>query len=91
MQDQYVEVLNKLLGAPVLLTVKESQSDNPREPAPEGIPEYIWGRAGNGSVIAVWETDYAWAQYMGSNKPGTMGYLEIGLKRILNGGPLPPW
>jgi len=90
-QDQYLEMVKKLLGEPVLLTVKESQSDDPWEKAPEGVPQYMWGSAGNGAVIAVWETDYVWAQYMGFNSRGGQGYLEIGLKRILNSGPLPPW
>ncbi|CAK7051251.1 hypothetical protein [Saezia sanguinis] len=90
-QHQYVEVLNKLLGEPILIHIKEGGNSDRGANAPVGVSRMMWVSSENGAVVVIWETDYAWARYVGQSEAMKRGYLEFGLKRILRNGQLPDW
>jgi len=91
-QGHYLEMVRELLGEPALLVNKVGERVSADEKAPDGIPLGMWFEAGDGAVLAIWETDYAWARYIGKYRGESLqGYLEIGSKRILRNGQLPDW
>ncbi|RUS66483.1 hypothetical protein CUZ56_01763 [Saezia sanguinis] len=77
-QGQYVEILNKLLGEPILMHIKEGGNSDRGANAPAGIPEMMWVGSADDSVVAIWETDYAWARYIGKRFYTSAAQASIG-------------
>lgn len=88
-QDDMVRMVSEQLGEPAVLMYRNDAPS--REPPPGDIPHEMWVQAEPGSVLAIWNNDYAWARYVGNYRDFPDGYLEIGLKRITRRGQLPDW
>ena len=89
-QDDMVRMVSEQLGKPAAMAIRDD-NDDPFKAPPDGISLEMWFSADPGAIVAEWQTDYAWARYVGQLPGSTEGYLEIGLKRIIQNGQLPEW
>jgi len=89
-QNEIVKMVSEQLGEPVAMAIRDD-SDDPFTAPPDGISLEMWFSADPGAIVAEWQTDYAWARYVGQLPGSSEGYLEIGLKRIIRNGQLPEW
>jgi len=89
-QGDMVEIVSEQLGKPAAMAIRDD-NDDPFKAPPDGISLEMWFSADPGAIVAEWQTDYAWARYVGQLPGSTDGYLEIGLKRITRRGQLPEW
>jgi len=89
-QNEIVKMISEQLGKPTAMAIRDD-SDDPFKAPPDGISLEMWFSADPSAIVAEWQTDYAWARYVGQLPGSTDGYLEIGLKRIIRNGQLPEW
>ena len=84
-QDEFMHILRAQMGEPTYFAVKSAEQTKP----PEGIPSVIWRPAREGSVMAVWKGQEAWAMYSSSRYSGDGGMLQVGFYSALKNGELP--